>query len=73
MLKEIPIAPSTHLAAVSYDDETMILYVQFKKSGTIYSYQQVPEDVVTDLSKALSAGNHFEEFIKSSFEYKKLS
>ena len=73
VLKEIQIAPSTNLAGVAYDADEMTLYVQFR-NGSMYAYQRIPEDLVTDLSKAISSGQHFNTFIKSGeFEYERIA
>ena len=72
MLKPVPIAQSSHLEAVSYDDEAGTLYCQFAKSGKVYAYLKVPENIVTDLSNALSTGKFFDEMINGSYEFQKV-
>jgi hypothetical protein len=74
MLREIPIAKSSHLSQAVYDDETMELTVRFVKSNAVYTYYAVPGDLITDLSNAISSGQNFYQFIQQgAFEYKRIA
>jgi hypothetical protein len=72
MLKPIPIPASSHIFAISYDDESMMLYVQFRGNGRTYQYSNVPGDVVAGFYQALSAGQYFDQNIKGNFDYELL-
>lgn len=59
-------APSSIISAVKYSDNT--LYLTFNNDRT-YAYQNVPQSVYEDLSKAPSKGEYFHENIKNIYPY----
>jgi hypothetical protein len=61
---------STNLHAMEY--ENGILRLSFNAGGT-YEYYDVPQQVVSELQQAQSAGSYFHKFIRDSYKYKKLS
>jgi KTSC domain-containing protein len=71
-LQLIPIPASSHILTVLYDDENMLLYIQFKR-GAVYVYSQVPGDVADGFTQALSAGQYLETSIKGAFEFQKMT
>jgi hypothetical protein len=60
---------SSNVAAVGYRDKT--LYVEFK-TGTIYRYKDVPEDVYTDMMQAESVGKFLHARIRNVYQYEKV-
>ena len=45
---------STCFSAVGYDSTSKMLYVEFRDSGSVYSYESVPQSVYDDLMSAQS-------------------
>ena len=64
---------STSLASVGYDRERAILEVQFRDSGDVYAYLDVPEDAYRALLAAESLGRYFNYEIRGRYEYRKVS
>ena len=64
---------STNIESIGYDPETKTLEVEFKKSGSVYRYDAVPEDVFEELKNAKSVGTYFGKAIKGAYEFKKIS
>lgn len=62
-----------NLAAVEYDEQSKTMTVQFKKSGAVYEYYEVPPDVATGLQKAASPGSYLHSNIKDRYEYRRLA
>jgi hypothetical protein len=68
---------SSQIVRIGYDAETLKAQVQFKdrKSGYVsatYEYDNVPQEVVTDIINAPSAGQQFNGTLKYGFNYRKL-
>jgi hypothetical protein len=64
---QIPVAPSTNIKEVHYDEETQTLTT--KLNGGTYTYHPVPQSAVQALSSADSSGKHFFSFIKNNPKY----
>ena len=64
---------STCFSAVGYDEEREILFVQFRDSGSVYSYDDVPQDIYDELFSAYSMGGYYNENIKGSYTAHRLS
>lgn len=58
---------SSHINAVGYSKEDKELFVQFK-TGVIYKYLEVGEEVFNELLNAPSIGSFFHAYIKDRFE-----
>ena len=58
---------SSNIAAHGYDPATKTLAVQFK-SGSLYHYDNVPEEVANEFKNAKSAGSFFAKSIRGNFE-----
>ena len=58
---------SSVLAAVGYDPDTQALEVELK-SGGIYRYLDVPEEVAREFAEAPSAGAFWTARVKTVFE-----
>ena len=57
---------SSNLKAFKYDPRFQKLTVSFK-SGRVYSYDSVPEDIANGLASAASAGKYFDANIKNAY------
>jgi hypothetical protein len=63
---------SRNIAYVGYDQEKLLLLVQFR-NGRTYEYYNVPEEVYAHLMGSQSLGKYFENFIRRRYEYKETS
>jgi KTSC domain len=61
---------STNLASADYDADTQSLVIMFK-SGTAYTYSDVPETIYDGLLSAPRPGVYFRDEIKGIFSYTK--
>lgn len=62
---------STSIAAISYDDRSQILQVEFT-SGRVYEYEEVPEFLFRALSAARSKGHYFNQSIRDRYTWREL-
>lgn len=62
-----PVAGSSTIRAVGYDEPTETLRVQFV-SGAVYDYAAVPAAVHTALMGASSIGSHFGQNIRTLYQ-----
>jgi hypothetical protein len=60
---------SSNIAAHGYDASTKTLAIQFKGSGSIYHYHDVPADVAHELGNAESVGRFFGQHIRPKFKH----
>ena len=60
---------SSHLDSVGYDPNSKTLEIEFKISGRVYQYCNVPEDVYQSLMQASSKGRYFNAHIKDIYSY----
>lgn len=68
---------SSQIVRVGYDADKVKAYVAFKdrRTGDVqstYEYDDVPENVVTDIINADSAGRQFGSTLKYGFAYRKI-
>jgi len=63
---------SSNLAAVGYDEPAEVLYIEFK-SGSTYTYENVPYYVYEELLSADSKGQYFHKYIRSEYEFHKVN
>jgi hypothetical protein len=61
---------SSSLASVGYKDG--ILEVEFRKTGDVYQYFNVQQEIFLSLMKARSRGAYFTRHIRENYEFKKL-
>jgi len=64
--------PSTVIAHMEYDPETQRLTITFR-SGFIYVYYKVPNEVYDLFKKYQSKGQVFNRYIKDRYDYDKLN
>lgn len=62
---------SSNIKSVGYDQEQTLLEVEFK-SGAVYQYEEVPEDVYQEMLAAESVGKYFNTQVKGSYSEKKV-
>ena len=60
---------STVIRKVEYWPNVKELFIQFNKTNKIYAYQNVPSNVYSDLLHADSRGKHFNQHIKTKYEF----
>ncbi len=63
---------SSNLHSVGYDPTTLTLEIQFRKTGDVYQYFDVPEHVHRGLMDADSHGKYFHRHIRGRFSYDKI-
>ncbi len=61
---------SSNLYSVGYDEERLVLEIEFR-SGGIYSYYGVPREVYQELMGAPSLGRYFLANIRDQYRYAK--
>lgn len=71
MLKMAKVEGSSQIQAVSYDLKKKILVIQFHRGGTLYRYNNVPEDIYQEFMDAESKGSYWNS-VKGAFKYAKL-
>lgn len=63
---------SRDIAVIGYDPITRTLEIAFR-SGGVYHYSGVPEDVYKTLMAVSSRGKYFEQSIKYKFPYRRVT
>ena len=71
-MTELTPVSSSQIAKVGYNTETATLTIQFKRKGSIYTYDNVPEPVYANMLKAQSVGKFFHDNIKGRYAYRQL-
>lgn len=56
---------STNLVSIGFDNDQSILEVEFKSSGAIWQYYDVPESEYYELMSADSRGSYFHHNIRN--------
>ena len=64
----IEIKSSSHVSAVSYDEDDMVLKVSFH-GGRTYTYSKVPGLVAAGFAQADSPGQYLHQNVKGQYEY----
>jgi len=62
---------STEIAIVGYDASQRLLEVAFR-TGSVYHYTDVPQEVYHEMIRADSIGLYFAERVKTAYSYTKL-
>jgi len=60
---------SSIIEHVEYWPKVKELFIEFKKTGKIYTYQNVPVIIFNEFMKSISKGKYFNQFIKKVYEY----
>ena len=63
---------STAISAILYDRKSQTLDIEFKSSGEIHRYFEVPNDVYQELLRAPSKGAYLSSQIKPKYKTRKL-
>jgi len=63
---------STRIEDMGYDPESQTAEIAFV-SGGIYRYFNVPEDIYYAVLNAASVGRAFDQLIKGSYDYERIS
>ena len=63
---------SRDIAIIGYDPSSLTLEIAFR-SGGVYHYFGVPEEVYKALLTVPSQGKYFEQSVKHKFSYRKVS
>ena len=61
---------SSNLDKIGYDGSVRTMVIRFK-SGAVYEYLNVPQDVHDNLLHAPSAGKYFNIYIRNKFQCRK--
>lgn len=64
---------SSLIAAVGYDAEEWRLYIEFKRNGAVWRYDDVDQSTADELREAVSIGKYFLRNIKGMYEETKIS
>lgn len=63
---------SSLIAAVGHDAQTLTLFIQFKRGGETWQYEEVPRVVYDDMIGSDSVGRFFLAKVKHVYEGKKV-
>jgi hypothetical protein len=63
---------SSSIAAIGYDERMSRLLVQFRESGDVYAYREVPAHVFSELQAASSKGRYVNFKIKGRYRYERV-
>ncbi|HTV72773.1 MAG TPA: KTSC domain-containing protein [Candidatus Acidoferrales bacterium] len=69
-MERVPLE-STSIASAGYQAETQTLEIEFR-SGQVYRYLEVPEEIYIGLMAAESAGGYFMRRIREHFAFERL-
>jgi len=61
---------SSNIAAIGYDAESQMVYVQFL-NGSTYAYKGVPEHEFDNLRTAPSVGSYLNRYYKNVYPYER--
>jgi KTSC domain len=70
-MPEMQSVNSSNIAAVGYDVDTQVVYVQFL-SGSVYIYKGVQEHEFENLRTAASVGSYLNRNFKNVYPYEKV-
>jgi KTSC domain len=63
---------STSLASMGFAKEARVLEIEFR-SGAIYRYFDVPQNVFEELKRAQSIGRYFAQSIRGKYEFQRVA
>ncbi|MEX1364290.1 MAG: KTSC domain-containing protein [Nannocystaceae bacterium] len=63
---------STALASVGYDPRRRVLEIEFRSSGKVYEYLDVPETMHAWLMRVPDKGGLFNRMIEGKFEFRRV-
>lgn len=68
----ISFTPSANIQSIAYDPDAQQLVVAFK-SGWIYRYSDVPQDIADGFGQSLSANQYLRLFVEPMFAYERVN
>jgi KTSC domain len=71
MKNKMIVENSSSIKSYEFDNETKTLTVEFK-AGSIYTYQNISDDIARDFRVAESKGSYLAKNIKGKFDYSKV-
>jgi hypothetical protein len=60
--------PSTVIRSFVYDDQQLALVITFR-SGRIYRYENVPQNIYLDMKAAFSKGEFFNAHVRDRYKF----
>lgn len=63
---------STALASVGYDPERRVLEIEFRSTGRVYEYLEVPQTLHAWLMRVPDKGGVFNRMIEGEFEFRRV-
>lgn len=66
-MERAPVKGSSMISSAGYDGKTRTLEIEFS-SGGVYSYEDVPPDVVLSFRRSESKGKYFKGNIQNKFK-----
>lgn len=60
---------SSLIAEYGYDSASQTLAVRFVNGALVYRYQNVPPEVVAEMTEAKSIGRFFADKVRGNFDY----
>ncbi|MGK7886225.1 MAG: KTSC domain-containing protein [Crocosphaera sp.] len=70
LIENLPCSSFSHIQAVGYDGHTKILKVNYK-SGSIYTYFQVPDQIFQTMLKTHNLGTYINSNIRGNYHYQR--
>jgi hypothetical protein len=64
--------PSTVIDLFNYDHRTATLRIVFR-SGNVYAYKSVPEEIYVQFKQADSKGKYFNQAIRNHYTFEQLT
>jgi hypothetical protein len=71
MKNKMIVENSSSIKSYEFDNEAKTLTVEFK-AGSVYTYQNISDDIARDFHNAESKGSYLAKNIKGKFEYSKV-
>ena len=62
---------SSNIASIGYDENARILEIEFK-SGAVYQYLDVPQEVYVELMGSESHGKYLAARVKGNYEFSRV-
>jgi hypothetical protein len=60
---------SSIIRSIEYWPKVRELFIEFKKTGKVYAYQNVPVVIFNDFMGSDSKGKYFNQYIKTKYQY----
>ncbi|MDJ0658892.1 MAG: KTSC domain-containing protein [Crocosphaera sp.] len=70
LIEHLPCSSFSHIQAIGYDVTVKILKIDYK-SGSIYTYFQVPESIFQTMLTTSNIGKYLNSHIKGNYPYQR--